>query len=103
MKDPISNNEYETSVEGMKTWAANETSGGLGLLYAGLGFVVMMILFSAVIVILSLVSGISIPMWIWVLVVLLSMFWAFGGWKHGEDIQDDYEKEIDPETDIHLP
>ena len=103
MEDPISNKEYETSVEGMKTWCANETAGGLGMLYAGLGFVVMMVIFSAIATVLSLVVGFSIPMWAWVLVVLLSLFWAFGGWMHGEELQQEYTEEFEPDTDVQLP
>jgi hypothetical protein len=90
-QDPISNREYEDSLEGFKLWADTEFPHGLPFLYAGVGFVTIGLLFSLVAVVASWLTGISIPNWGWVAISTLSLLWAHGGWIHGQDARDDLD------------
>lgn len=92
-QDPVSKREYEDSIEGFKHWAENELPHGLPLLYAVVGFVTITSLFTIVSTVISWLTTFSMPMWGWVVIAILGVFWAQGGWTHGQEAQDDLNKE----------
>ncbi|MFD1570320.1 MULTISPECIES: hypothetical protein [Haloferacaceae] len=90
-QDPVSNREYEDSLEGFKLWADTELPHGLPFLYAGVGFVTIGLVFSIAAVVGTWLTGLSIPSWGWAAIPILSLFWAHGGWIHGQDARDDLD------------
>jgi len=95
VEDPISGNKYEETIEGVKQWGATELDHGLPLVYAFMGFTINLLLGMAILVVVNFLVGFSVPGWVGVVVLVWSVFSAFGGWKHGEKEQ----QEIDVETE----
>jgi hypothetical protein len=90
-QDPISGKEYEQSIEGIKRWAANELPYGVPLLYGLVGFAVITTLIYGVLSATAWVLNWSVPSWVYVGIVILGIFWAFGGWQHGQEAESELD------------
>lgn len=93
MRDPISGSDYDPSITGIKRWAACELQHGVPLLYALVGFAVIVTLIYGLLTIAGWALGWTIPTWGHVVVGILGIFWAFGGWQHGVEAEDELEFE----------
>jgi hypothetical protein len=102
MQDPVSGRDYEPSINGIKRWAAHELPHGVPLLYALVGFAVISVLFYSIASVIAWAFGWAFPAWGYVAIAILGIFWAFGGWQHGQeaqnelDLEDTQFKNIDP-------
>lgn len=94
MEDPVSGREYEPSINGIKRWAANELPYGVPLLYGLTGFAVITTLIYGLLTASAWALNFTVPSWVYVGIVLLGLFWAFGGWQHGQEA----ESELDLDT-----
>jgi hypothetical protein len=92
-RDPISNREYEQSIEGFKIWAEHELPHGLPLLYAVVGFVTISSLFTVAVATFAWLTAFSVPTWGWAVIPTFGLIWAHGGWIHGRKAQVDIPEE----------
>ncbi len=96
MKDPISEREYEETIDGFKRWAANELPHGVPLLYAIVGFVTISVFLYTGLFLATLLFGLNPPGWANIMILFLGLFWAFGGWQHGIEAENDLDLSDDP-------
>lgn len=94
VEDPISGRQYEQSIDGVKRWAANELPYGVPLLYGAVGFAVIITLIYSLLSATAWLLGWSIPGWAYIVIAVLGLVWAFGGWQHGQEA----ESELDLDT-----
>jgi hypothetical protein len=102
-EDPISGREYEQSIEGIKRWAAHELPYGVPLLYALVGFAVITTLIYSLVSAAAWVLSWTVPAWVPVVICVLGIIWAFGGWQHGEEAESELELDTDDQFDNVTP
>lgn len=102
-EDPISGREYEQSIEGIKRWAAHELPYGVPLLYALVGFAVITTLIYSLVSAAAWVLSWTVPAWVPVVICVLGIIWAFGGWQHGEEAESELELDPDGQFDNVSP
>lgn len=101
-EDPISGKQYEESIDGLKRWAANELPHGVPLLYAVVGFAVITTLLYIGVTLGAWIFSWTIPGWTYIAILVLGVFWAFGGWQHGIMAEEDLEINQEPFDEIDL-
>lgn len=102
-EDPISGQEYEQSIEGIKRWAAHELPYGVPLLYALVGFAVITTLIYSLVSAAAWVLNWTVPGWAYIVICVLGLFWAFGGWQHGQEAESELESGPDNQLDKVSP
>jgi hypothetical protein len=83
MEDPVSGEKYNESIGGMKQWATNEVPYGLPFVYAILGFTAITGMATVGLMLTPVLFSWAAPVWSPILILVLGVVWAFGGWQHG--------------------
>jgi hypothetical protein len=92
MEDPVSGQDYQPTIDGLKQWAANEWRYGIPGVYALAGFNCMIGVAALATKGWAVITGADIGPVLWMSIGFLGLLCGFGGWQTGYEEAQNYNE-----------